>query len=87
MQVTIGRIVIYRPTEKDLERWQVRDLEAVPAIVAHVKSGAEIRASLFALVMGSGVQQVYKVKEGTGPGTWSWPARAESAAKEATTPI
>jgi hypothetical protein len=86
MQPTIGRVVVYRPTEKDLERWQVKDLKEAPAIVAHVLAGEVARANLFVFVTGSGVHEINKVKEGTAPGSWSWPARVE-AAPAASAPI
>lgn len=89
-QVSIGRIVHYRLTEQDaaeLEQQRTdkriranshRAGDVVPMLVVRVWPDETRAAGLIngqAFIDGAGSLWVTSVRDGTEPGTWSWPPR------------
>jgi hypothetical protein len=70
---TIGRIVQYRPTEKERELWVVQgsnDQKELPAVIVAVWSDTVV--NLKVMKDGSGDVWQTSIEQGEGEGQWDW---------------
>jgi hypothetical protein len=72
---SIGRIVLYRPTGEECERFEARGNRATDAVAAIVVNVAADRCSLRLFLDGPDSPPRVDAPEGDGPGCWSWPPR------------
>lgn len=80
MKPTIGRVVIYTPTEDERKAWRessggnkINEAEKLPAIVVAVWSETCINVKVDL----DGPGQLWKtsINRGDGPGEWNWPVK------------
>ncbi len=77
---TIGRIVIYRPTDEQRGEWKATGacnwhLPELPAIVTCVHDAMKGYVNLRVFRDGASDAWITSVYPGVVPGTWSWPPR------------